>query len=374
MRYKPVTRFLEPDYARRTRLLPATDVTRTPILGTVLYDDGAIWRPVREYRRSHVSFPEIHAYHVEQAILSAEFIVHRGTQVFVDSSIHTADRKGENALEIAERFTMVLDTLPLTDVADCYADEVALVLHNEGGGTWGHYVVQNFPKVLLFRQHFPAGKIVLPAPHTHRQHSNFARMFDVYGIPPDHLLPVERGTSYRFRELVLIDFLYDFPRQAPHPFVIDALACFADTSLYPRPSSDTTRGVFVTRAEGRGMRAIANQSDLDPVLAARGLAKRQLGLAALQEQILCWQSHDLIVGTLGSDLTNIVFGRAGSRILAVSPDWFGDMFFYNLAIAKGMQWNELRCGSIVEEVAERHRSSFRVDPELLDTMLATLAV
>lgn len=374
MQYRPVTRFLEPDYTRRTCLLPATDVTRTPILGTVLYDDATTWRPIREYRRSRVSFPEIYAYHVERPILSDEFIVHRGRELFIDSSIHTADKKGENAPEIAERFTTILDSLPVADVSDAYADEVALVLHNEGGGTWGHYVVQNFPRVLLFRQHFPCGKIVAPVPHTHRQHSNFARMFEVYGIPPDHLLPVERGTSYRFRELVLMDFLYDFPRQMPHPYIIDALSHFAGASLYARTPTGTARGVFVTRAEGRGMRAIANQSELDPVLVARGLAKRQLGAVTLQEQVACWQSHDLIVSTLGSDLTNIVFGRAGSRILSLSPDWFGDMFFYNLAVAKGMQWNELRCGTIVEEVEERHRSSFRVDPDLLDTMLATLAV
>ena len=372
MQYQPVTRFLSPDYTRRTRLLPAIEVVRTPILGTVLYDDAAIRRPVREYRRTHLGFPEIYAYHVERPILSAEFVVHRGTQLFVDSSIHTADKKGANAHEIAERFVAVLDTLP-DEISELYADEVALVLHNEGGGTWGHYVVQNFPKVLLFRQHFPSGKIVLPEPYTHRNNSNFARIFDVYGIPPEHLLPVEYGRSYRFRELVLMDFLFDFPGQAAHPFSIDALGQFADPSLHAERDAAGERGLFVARAEGRGMRAIANQSELDPILAARGVIRQQLGVATLRQQITAWQSHKLVVSTLGSDMTNIVFGREGMRILALSPDWFGDMFFYNLAVAKRMQWNELRCGTLVDPVDEQHRSSFRVDPELLDTMLATLA-
>jgi capsular polysaccharide biosynthesis protein len=372
MQYRPASRFIDPDYTRKTRLLDATSVTRTPVLGTVLYDDSAIWRPVREYRRIHAAFPDVYAYHIDNPILSDEFIVHRDTTIFIDSSIHTADKKGQNALQIADRFSHALRAMPVAAPSEEYADDSALVLHNEGGGTWGHYVVQNFPKVLLFRQHFPAGKVVVPRPHTDRQHSNFARLFDVYGIPQDHLIPVDRHTSYRFRELILIDFMFDFPKQVAHPFTIDALAAFADSTLHAEAQTVAKQAVFVARSEDRHMRAIANQTELDPVLDKYGVPTRSLGAETVQQQIQAWQNSKLVISTLGSDLTNIIFGREGTRVLSLSPDWFGDMFFYNLAVAKRMQWNELRCGTLVEQAEVPHLSSFRVDPDLMDTMLETL--
>ena len=40
---------------------------------------------------------------------------------------------------------------------------------------------------------------------------------------------------------------------------------------------------------------------------------------------------------------------------------------------KGMQWNELRCGAPVQDADIPHKSSFRVDPAILDVMLTSLA-
>ncbi len=97
------------------------------------------------------------------------------------------------------------------------------------------------------------------------------------------------------------------------------------------------------------------------------------GEISLAEQIDLWQRHDLVIATLGSDLSNMVFARPGTRVLVLAPHWFGDAFFFELAVATGIQWYEIRCGEMAERNhALEHHSSFNVDAVLLESILATL--
>lgn len=93
----------------------------------------------------------------------------------------------------------------------------------------------------------------------------------------------------------------------------------------------------------------------------------------LRAQIDLWQSYDLVIAALGSDLTSMVYARRGTRVLALSPHWFGDCFFFELSVAAGVGWYELRCGDMAErdEGAVRF-SSFNIDVDLLDSALAWL--
>jgi capsular polysaccharide biosynthesis protein len=93
----------------------------------------------------------------------------------------------------------------------------------------------------------------------------------------------------------------------------------------------------------------------------------------LRAQIELWRSHDLLIATLGSDLTNMVYARRGTRVLVLAPHWFGDGFFFELSVAAGVRWHELRCGEMTsrDEEAERF-SSFAVDVKLLDFILTSL--
>ena len=93
----------------------------------------------------------------------------------------------------------------------------------------------------------------------------------------------------------------------------------------------------------------------------------------LRAQIDLWRSYDLLIATLGSDLATMVFARRGTRVLALSPYWFGDGFFFELSVAASLRWYELRCGEMAarDEGAQRF-SSFNIDVDLLDSALAWL--
>ena len=367
MDYVANSHFTGTELCQTTLLTAAVSVRKTPILGTVLYDEHSHYRRLRPYLPIEADFPPIFARHIPQAVLTNELIVHRGNTIFVESSIHSAASNGAKDPEILTNFA---GRLRESDgvVDQRYTDVSAMVFHNEGGGTWGHFIVQNLPRALLYLEKFPDGKIIVPRVHAFPDGSNFNRSLTRLGVPQDRLIPIEQRGSYQFRELVLVDFLYNFPKLMPHPLALELLATRAGAVDPATPG----RSIFLSRIPGQG-RSIDNGAEVEAVLDKHGVHTTVLGHQNFEAQIAAWQHSDLIVSTLGSDLTNIVFGKAGSRILALSPDWFGDAFFYHLAILKDMQWNELRCGTRVQQADVSHKASFRVDTDILDAMLATLA-
>ncbi len=366
MDYVAKSRFSGDDACQTTLLAEAMSVRRTPILGTVLYDRQSVYQRIRDYMPIETDFPQIFARHIPQAILTNQFIVHKDDAIFVDSSYHVVRSNGADAPAIFETFAATLQQCDGT-VDQRYADVSAMVFHNEGGGTWGHFIVQNLPRALLYLTKFPNGKIVLPSYHAIPDATNFNRSLVQLGVPQDRLLPVEPLGSYQFGELILVDSLYDIPKQIAHPLALDFLAA----SVAPTDAPDEDRSIFVSRLPAFG-RSIDNVAEVSAVASNHGVKTVLLGEQHFDAQRAAWQHSDLVVSTLGSDLTNIVFGKEGTQILALSPDWFGDEFFYNLAVMKGMQWNELRCGTRVQDANVPHKASFRVDTAILDVMLTSL--
>jgi hypothetical protein len=372
MDWTPISRWLGNLDAAVTPLLPPETLDRTPLLGTVLYDDASDWRCIRPYRPLHADFPAIQAYGIADAWLTDAAIVHRGRELFLDASLifqqtlSGGGDMGEACAAGTVYFTAGIAAVQRRD--ESHAETMALVIHNEGGGTWGHFLLQAVPRALLFLRHFPGAKIALPWQYCQPGQNNFASALFELGITPDRLVPLEPQVSYRFGRLVLVDMLYDLSQQIPHPA---ALALLSEAAGEPDPAAPE-RAIFIERAPWAA-RAIANADDTRTLLARFGMPALTLGEVSFRDQVQAWRQSRLVVATLGSDLSNIVFGRPGTRLLALSPHWFGDNFFYNLAVVKGMQWNELRCGRLVEAVADiQHRSSFVVDLDILHVMASGL--
>ena len=118
-------------------------------------------------------------------------------------------------------------------------------------------------------------------------------------------------------------------------------------------------------------REIANREELAPVLRDFSFETVEVGRLDLRKQARLWRESEAMLAVLGSDLTNMLLGTP-ERVCCMSPEWFGDRFFYWLAAGLGIEWNELVCGTIVSERTPRHQSSFAVDPELLRHFLESV--
>ena len=220
---------------------------------------------------------------------------------------------------------------------------------------------------MAYLRQFPQGKLAVPVPHL-QAGNTYGEALRAYGIDPARLLPVERGYTYKFRELVIADLPYNLPAQMPHPAMLARLRA-------PSMQDDVEavvpgRPLFISRAGA--MRRIVNQAALEAVLDRYGVEKMELGRRPFAEQVRRWCAAPFVVCTLGSDLTNLIFAAPGTPLLVISPDWFGDMFFYNLAQLCGVRWNELRCGQMEERRQPEHTSSFYVDIERFETLLRSV--
>jgi len=356
------SQFSDPNYCRRSLILESTKVkSSVPRPGKILYDDESKARDVRMYQELKQEMNPVYAYHIDGAFLTEEYIVHRGQEIFIDSSIYHTYGSQQRKKVLSDYATRLEAFSGSVDL--CYAAESAMVFHNEGGGTWGHFVVQNLPRALAYLKEFPDGKLALPRHHAMAQQSSYHQLLRHFGISSNQLLPLDRDKRYKFRELILVDFLYDFQSQTPNPIALEWLSKNSDT----KPGG----AIFIERNDLNG-RMIANQEEVNNLLARYGVERILLGQEPLDQQIAFWQKSQVIIGTLGSDFTNIVFGKAGTRLLVLSPDWFGDTFFYNLAVMKDMQWNELRCSEKVVAGVPEHKSSFKVNLQCLEIMLVSL--
>jgi capsular polysaccharide biosynthesis protein len=361
-----VTRLLDPDFTRKTLIVPQVTVTRNAMPGRVWHDAHANAANQRAFLPQTITFPDLYAWHIPDALVSQQCIVHDDRNIYCDSSILVSSASAQTVEQICRNFVSRFLGLPAAPIIDTYSGEQALVLHNEGGGTWGHYLVQIFPKVLIFCERYPDARVIVPDVYA-TGNSSFSQMFDLYGIPRSRLIGVDGQHSYRFGEVVLLDFPYSFDRGAAHPLALELLDRFDHTN----PPDLTPRGAYAERL-AHSDRAVVNRGEIADELALADIPAMTMGDRSVRAQAAMWHDHDLVVGTLGSDLTNIVFARPGSRVLVMSPDWFGDSFFYNLAMARGVGWHEIRCGRMGERKDPVRASSFHVDPEMLRRALAVL--
>jgi hypothetical protein len=363
------SRFVDHDFTQKRKLLDACVYEHKANLGDVVYDELAVDPFYYMPDGTMTEFPSIHAWEIPNAVISNEFMVHDEHNIYVDGSIFVGARGLDGVEEIGAGFRDTLAAADGAPIVDIYADRQVLILHNEGGGTWGHFVIQNFPKALLFLKHYPDGVIAIPAGH---MNVSFGGLFRVFGIPAERILGLQPGHSYRVGTAVLIDFMFAFGRQITHPAVVDLLAAVPDFA----PGADVTAPgamwSYVSRLPRMRTREVTNQSDVDRILDAREISKHVLGDRQIQEQIRVWQQSGVMIATIGSDLTNLIFARPETRLLVLSPNWFGDMFFFNLAAAKRLQWNDLRCGKLSNPRENSQNAGFAVDTQLFDGMLQRL--
>ncbi|TGN50058.1 glycosyltransferase family 61 protein [Paracoccus liaowanqingii] len=340
-------------------LLPQQVDRRQLKVGRLLLDNSKSQKYTNVDRYMHgytVAFPEISCRIIRDVVVHGLIPVHESGAI-VDHLRHyyPAGNAPESSTKLlAGRVDEAIKQKASYGAEYEECPHLTLVVYNEGGGTWGHWVVENFPKIPLFLARFPEGKVALPIGY---KNNNFGALLDVCGISRDSIFFY--SGPYRLKQAAFIDHLYE--EGTVHPWVIDYFKGASCTRPL-RPSR-----LFIERAART--REITNLPEVKRVAQEHGFTSKPLGSATLQEQVEQWTRADCLLTTLGSDLTNIVFCQPGPRLFVISPDFHGDRFFIDLAAAFGCEWNELLCGTIVEERSPRNTSSFSVSPLALNRLL-----
>ena len=305
---------------------------------------------------TEILFPAINLREINDVYVYDAFLTFDKNHIYSDSSMRggLAGASDESILTWArQKLQSSADNVSFE-----HSKEAVLIVHNEGGGTWGHHLIQNFPKILFAQKFFPDMKILLPQAFC-SPNSSRGKLLDIYGVNRDKIVPIDPSVTYSFKSVYILDFLYDAINSFIHPWALNTLR-----SIVLKSAVTENRKLFVKRV---GKRAIENQAVIEKCLLDKGYFSLTQNHQNLDEQILCWSSAGTVVATLGSDMSNLIFLKEGSAILSLSPDWFGDRFFYNLAYATNLNWYEIRCGEVGAISSGSHRfNNFHVDMNLLE--------
>jgi hypothetical protein len=244
---------------------------------------------------------------------------------------------------------------------------------NEGSGTWGHWIVHNLPRVVLFLEAYPNGRVVVPRSYFGAGiHSACGQVLELLGYPRERFVLVSPGEVLNLEETFFIDLL--FQNGISHSLALDVLRRLPGIARNIVGNKQSGRLTFIRRLH-ENRREISNVELLSSALEQRNIQFYRC-LPSLTSQIEVWRTSKIVTGVLGSDFTNMVFGGA-DRVLMITPEWFGDIFFYGLAGQLAVEWNEVFCGELVQRRNPIQDSSFLLDVGLygheLDRMLDKVA-
>lgn len=307
-----------------------------------------------------VEFPEVYARLIKDVQLCNGHVVYDESFVYTDNSIFSLFARDAAALERVAN-SCIAQIGEARGARVVRITDPVLLTSNEGSGTWGHWVVHNFPKIALAGPAYPEFRIMMPAAYNGSRRS-FGELARLCGIADDRVIGIRPELRYRIDHAAIVDFLYHDGSIHPHSLgIFDALSNACATRAL-------SEHVLIERTTP-AKREISNHDDFRRQMSRAGFKAVALGNEPVHAQIATWGHGSEFCSVLGSDLVNIVFGSAGASILSITPAWFNDDFFFELAAARGMVWNELVCGKMDVERSPIHRSAFSVDEAALGAFL-----
>jgi hypothetical protein len=141
------------------------------------------------------------------------------------------------------------------------------------------------------------------------------------GLPGRSLRVVGSRDFWCCRQLYVSSIPHDIPMWA---------VTFLRQLFGPMPQANTARAVYLMRG-ATTRRRVQNESDICEHLTKRGITPINLGDRSLVEQMEVVSSADVIVAPHGSALANLVFARAGTRLLEIFANPGNQKCFWMLA-------------------------------------------
>lgn len=232
-----------------------------------------------------------------------------------------------------------------------------------GDATWGHWLIEILPKIVLAEQMMPGrfsyvvpGRAIDGVGVAPGYAAAVRQSLDSHGIPPHRLLRLRHGQA------LLFDALFDlsgfgkiegtrFP--GPHPGVLAALRAGARgaalESRIPRP--------FLWRA-GTLARGLTMTPDLAEGLRAGGFTIVDPAALSFGQQVNLFRQAEAVAGVLGSGFAGMIHAPLGLPVLTLAPERWDDTYFVALFQKLQLWLAELRGPSAG---ADAHVAPFLVD-------------
>ena len=234
-------------------------------------------------------------------------------------------------------------------------DYVNLMVPTES--VYGHWLFELIPKIeAAIRLGYSDRKFIISWRTPMKEQLDI--ILRAYGINPETQLV--RG----FDHPTLYERVAFMPHRNHYPYwkspkVTEVLEDLG-RRLSPKPRKRRRR-LFVTR-EDASDRQIQNIAEIESLLAARGFEKVTSASLPFNEQVSTFQEAEIVVGVIGSALSNIVFCKRGTPIVFLSTEHMAGTWFYEICSQKGHPYSVVSGTAAAADGVATYRQNFCLKP------------
>ena len=221
--------------------------------------------------------------------------------------------------------------------------ERVVVLGAQTNLNYSHWLVESVARALLFRPLDDGSVTYLCPPLQRWQRETLA----LAGVPEERIsiAPTRHG-FVRFEEVFAISRgMSAMPLLIPG--ALSALATLAEPATRPGESAaqPRRRRLYVSRARV-ARRHVANEAELVAMLERHGFETIHPQTLDVSEQIELFAGAEVVLGSFGSGLTNLIFSPPGTLAIELEPednDLGGHVFVWNLTSIREQRFAQVVC-------------------------------
>lgn len=197
--------------------------------------------------------------------------------------------------------------------------------------TWGHWLGEILPKVVIVENLFPGRfRYILPRQvlwndRPEQPWIKIRQSLEAYSVPIESIFGFSGDLDTRFENLYAVGNIWSDALM--HPAAADWMR---HAVRIDRPPTGIGR-LAVARLGGAG-RNMDNWPEVESTLAGHGFTTVATGALSFVDQVATFQSAQFVFGTLGSDLVNLIYSPKGVKVITAAPAEFGDRFFYAIVL------------------------------------------
>jgi len=195
-------------------------------------------------------------------------------------------------------------TLPRTEHV---AGTVVSLATRGGGNSYYHFLLDVLPRWGIVERVLPGTQPdALYLPTQARYHRE---LLALTGLDQHTIIPSGKRRAVRADRLLVPS--QPNPEEVAPRWAVDWLR----RQLPPENTADKPSRIFVTRGNGRNTRRLVQEPEVWPLLEQRGFVRIDPGAMSVRDQIDHFAAADVIVGIHGAALTNLLFAKAGVKVL-----------------------------------------------------------
>ena len=214
-------------------------------------------------------------------------------------------------------------------------DGVSVLCGKIGLSNYGHWLVEMLPVAFITRADILSRgwKVFVPILYDHMQ-TVIRDSLSMIGIPASSVVEHD-GQPAWFEELIVVSGL------TQHGLYYLPVTADCLQELGSQVSSDGSEKVWISRAAEK--RRLLHEEQLQTALEADGWRVIRPAEMTLREQVAACKGARHIAGVDGAGLTNLGFMAPGGQVTSFIPAIMPDLFFWTLAVNRGLQYHEVRC-------------------------------